>query len=316
MGKAGRLACIITPIALTVGSIICLVLLAIGGTNKGMSVANDLWFMKLDTRNFDPIPDKSVFEGTKIDDDIIGKLFKDLNVMDDLKPFYTVSLWNYCSGTFSDKNESRVEDCGKPKAQFYFDPIKVWGLDDGPAKDAVPKALRDGINIYRVITKWMFIVYIAAFVATVLELIVGFFAILSRWGSFVTTIISGVSALFTLIAAGMATGIYATVTGVFNGALKPYGIKASLGRSMYSVTWMAVAFSCGAALFWLFSVCCCSGRNNDSRKGRVEKTPYTYEQVSGPFGSRGVSRPGGSNVPMQDMGATSNAYEPYRHNAV
>ena len=69
----------------------------------------------------------------------------------------------------------------------------MWGLDGGPAKDAVPKTLRDGIDIYRVITKWMFIVYIAAFVATVLELLVGFFAIFSRWGSFVTAIISGVS---------------------------------------------------------------------------------------------------------------------------
>lgn len=126
-----------------------------------------------------------------------------------------------------------------------------------------------------------------------------------------------VAALFTLIAAAMVTGIYATLTANFNTVLRPYGIEAVMGRNMYSFVWLGVMFSCGAALFWLFSVCCCSGRSNDAKRARGgEKGPYDYAPVSRSWGFGRKNRAAGANMPMQNMGTTNNAYEPYRHNAV
>lgn len=125
-----------------------------------------------------------------------------------------------------------------------------------------------------------------------------------------------VSLLFTIAASVTATALYAVVTGTFNSTLKSYGIHGTMGSHMYATTWLAVAFSLGAGLFWLLSSCCCSGRSpyhGDRRSKRVtaEKTPYTYEPVNTGAYSNYPKTQYSSNVPMQNMRAE--AYEPYRH---
>jgi hypothetical protein len=83
---------------------------------------------------------------------------------------------------------------------------------------------------------------------------------------------------------------------------------------MYVVTWLAVAFSMGAGLFWLFSVCCCSGRSNNKRV-KVEKTPYTYERVASPYMGTHPNQHG-DNLPLNPMPESHGkaaAYEPFRH---
>lgn len=133
-----------------------------------------------------------------------------------------------------------------------------------------------------------------------------------------------VAAIFTLVASALATGIYGTMKGSFDTILKPYGIRASLGRNMYSMSWMGTALAAAAALFWLFSTCCCSGRSNARpSKTNAKETPYDYAPVTGPFGARQAYNPhGGPNMPMHNLGPAGHApqqpqgYEPYRHNAV
>ena len=58
-----------------------------------------------------------------------------------------------------------------------------------------PKGLQDGLNAYEKVAKWMFAAYTLAFWITLAEIVLGIFAIFSRWGSFVTTIASTVSLL-------------------------------------------------------------------------------------------------------------------------
>ena len=50
MGKAGRLACIITPMALTVVSLILLIVVGIGGWNRNDSNLSSLYFFKVSIR--------------------------------------------------------------------------------------------------------------------------------------------------------------------------------------------------------------------------------------------------------------------------
>jgi len=47
MGKAGRIACIFTPYALTIASAICLILVGLGCTNKNSTTLTDLHFFRV-----------------------------------------------------------------------------------------------------------------------------------------------------------------------------------------------------------------------------------------------------------------------------
>jgi hypothetical protein len=126
-----------------------------------------------------------------------------------------------------------------------------------------------------------------------------------------------VSSILILLASITSTALYATLAGSFNTALKSFGIHGSLGKPMLTTTWLAVLFSWGAGLFWLFSTCCCSGKSNTKRV-KVEKAPYTYERVASPY--LGQSGNQESGVKMQDLGHQEGkrggeAYEPFRHAA-
>jgi hypothetical protein len=111
--------------------------------------------------------------------------------------------------------------------------------------------------------------------------------------------------------------MFATVTGAFNENLKSYGMHGSMGKNIYVTTWLAVAFSLGAALFWMLSTCCCSGRSpynhkNTPRGVTAEKTPYTYE----PLGPQAHTTPYNNTSyppPPPPAQNRTNAYEPFRH---
>ncbi|KAK2767609.1 hypothetical protein FQN54_003767 [Arachnomyces sp. PD_36] len=332
MGKGGRIACIFTPYLLTIASLICIILVGMGCTNKDSDLLDGLYFMRADLRDFTPSPDVDLLEGIEIDD-ALTDAFLNANGKEDLKDFYSVGLWNYCDGDFQD-GKFKTKHCSDRKARFWFNPVEIWGLDGTGIDDQFPDELKKGLDIYKKVSGWMFIAYAVAFFATIAELIIGISAIFSRWGSLFTTICSAVSSFFTIGASITASALYGTLVGTFNSALKPYNIHGSMGRNMYVTTWLAVLFSFGAGLFWVFSVCCCSGRspyNNRDRNNRghvtAEKTPYTYEPVSymgaspnpNPYNNSnayGANAYGqGVNVPMQDMGRT-NAYEPFRHERV
>lgn len=112
----------------------------------------------------------------------------------DLKDFYSIGLWGYCEGDVKD-NSFKTTFCSHPEAEFWFNPLKVWGLEKGGAQDLLSGSEKKTMDIYKNVSKWMFIAYIIAFIATCVELVVGIFAICSRWGSCVTTLVSGVCSL-------------------------------------------------------------------------------------------------------------------------
>lgn len=47
MGKAGRFACILTPMLCTLASLVCTILVLVGGTNKSSSLATNLYFFSV-----------------------------------------------------------------------------------------------------------------------------------------------------------------------------------------------------------------------------------------------------------------------------
>lgn len=137
----------------------------------------------LNNTGLDPIP------GIDIDNDVLHQALNEAKADANVKDYYTIYLWNYCSWNGSEK----YSFCSKREAYFAFDPVEVWGLQKTGVENAFPKQLQDGLKIYKAVSRWMFIAYVIALVATVLELVVGISAIFSRWGSFCTTFFSTVS---------------------------------------------------------------------------------------------------------------------------
>ena len=347
MGKAGRFACIFTPMALTLASLVCLVIVGLGGTNKNNDFYNRLYFFRANTSNIDVDPSLINLPNNSVTDKIVDQATDVVKSTLDIKDFYHVSLWNYCSGDFSSSANKagsnvtatdKVDFCSPRTNQFWFNPVEVWGLNNTGIDKFFSKELRAGLNTYKTVTKWMFICYIVALISTLVEILVGVLALFSRLGSLATTIVSSISSLFIVAFALTSTILYASLEGTFNTALKKYNIHGSLGRSIYITTWLGVAFSFGAGLFWLLSSCCCSGRsdrikgygdkgnyNGDVRGGRagsgwlpVRKTPYEYERMGSPFeGGQGYGQMhrGAQGHQMGNLGPQrATAYEPFRHN--
>ncbi|KAL8730013.1 MAG: hypothetical protein Q9166_004337 [cf. Caloplaca sp. 2 TL-2023] len=287
MGKAGRFACIFTPMALTIASLVCLIIVGLGGTNKNNSTYNSLYFFRANTTNINVSPSDL---GVNIPDipsaeAIINQTTDKAKEALDVKDFYHVSLWNYCTGDFDD-GKDKVTYCSPRKNEFWFNPVEIWGLNNTGIDKLFSKELRAGLNAYQKAAKWMFIAYVVAVVTTIVEIFVGIFALFSRLGSLATTIVSTISSFFLIAFALTATILYATLMGSFNDALKKYNIRGSLGHNMFVVAWLAVAFSFGAGLFWLLSSCCCSGRSNRIKYGDESGRKGKYERVDSPYGHR------------------------------
>ena len=252
-----------------------------------------------------------------------------------LKDFYTVGLWNYCEGDKDKDDKETITYCSPRKANFWFNPVDIWKLDEAAGQKIFSDDMQKGLDAYHKVAGWMYSSYIIAIILTAAEFVVGLAAIFSRWGSLVTTVISTVSypestistheltspqaqTVFVFAAAITSTVIYGSLAGVFETALKPFNIQATLGKQMLGVVWLAVAFSTASGFFWLISICCCSGKS-PHKKVSVEKTPYTYERVASPY--LGASA-GGAHHDGHQLGAMptpahgTTKYEPFRHERV
>ncbi|KAF2823242.1 hypothetical protein CC86DRAFT_328374 [Ophiobolus disseminans] len=320
MGKAGRFACILTPMLLTLAGLICIILVMIGqlstsGNNAPTTkLGRDLYFFKADTSNFGDKPNK--LDDLNIDNNLLEALQGQASA-GHLKDFYQVGLWSYCEGDKDPKTGvETITHCSSSKSNFWFDPFTVWNLKNSTAQKIVgDEKLEKGLNTYKKVSGFMIWSFGIALALSAAEIIIGFFAIFSRWGSLVTTIISTAQTIFILAAASTATATYGLLVGVFETALKDINIEANMGKQMLGVMWLAVAFGVASGLFWLFSVCCCSGKS-PHKKVSVEKTPYTYERVASPafpaqHGQQHTGYAGASHSQQQGT-----AYEPFRKNHV
>ncbi|CAP94829.1 hypothetical protein E8E15_005629 [Penicillium rubens] len=339
MGKAGRVACIFTPYVLTIASLICIIMVGLGCTKASSDTLNNLYFIRLDLSNISQgsavtseITDRLADAGiTSVTAEEVSATIQTFQNDGNIADFYDIGLWGYCEGD-STNGKDTVSKCTDPKAQFYFNPSSILGMSEAQLEKELGSGMKKTMNVYKAVSKWMFIAYLVAFIATCAQVLLGIFAIFSRWGSCVTTIVSIVSFLFTLGASLTSTIMFSIAKGSLGTALKVYGVQVDLGKNIYVATWLAVAFSLAATIFWMFSTCCCSGRSPYGHKDRhntrgsitAEKAPYTYEPIGAahpPFGSQqpqhGYSTsyppPHHNDIPMTHNNQQSSAYEPFRH---
>ncbi|KAI5810526.1 SUR7/PalI family-domain-containing protein [Pyronema omphalodes] len=297
MGKAGRFACILTPMILTVASLITVALLLAGGTRR--SILPSFYYVRLDMRNL------NVTEITQR-----NTTAKDLGLED----FYVSYLWNYCSGSIDDKaNLWKIDRCSDTTSGFSFD-IEQIVQKEANKSITFPEPVQKVQKAVNIVTKFMNACYVLGAIATAVTFLIGWFGLLSRWGSCVTTIFADLSFCFLFVASLCSSVLAYSLRGAYTKAFDAFGVEAVVGRRFITTTWVATIFSLGAAIFWMMSMCCCSGR----KKKIMEDQPGpTMVQHTGSGGYHRVSDPyGGASTTPLPYGAPKPApgYEPMRHN--
>lgn len=112
MGKAGRAACIFTPMILTIASFVCLLLIEISGWNT----LHNYYFFNANLTEFSPTGARG--GGNAALTNALGNINTG-----EVAEIYNVYLWNYCSSNETDGSDLK---CTSRKAKFVFDPVEIW----------------------------------------------------------------------------------------------------------------------------------------------------------------------------------------------
>jgi hypothetical protein len=211
MGKRGRIACTFTPMVLTVASVIAMTFLEASGWRNGL---NDNYFLRIDFSNF-----SATEPGSFSDRYGLGDTLNQARTSGELKDVYQIYLWSYCTASTP---SGKVDWCSEWRPRFVFDPVEELGLNitisneevsatrheaspstdvmdfmDYPRErarlfgedllgDAAPGTLR----VYKRVAEWNFIACQFAYATSILTVLIGLLAMLSRWGSLCTWIVS------------------------------------------------------------------------------------------------------------------------------
>lgn len=244
---------------------------------------------------------------------------KNLNLAD----YYRVSLWGYCSWTDGKRT------CTKAKFDWASSQLNETAYKQIASTTGttvtLPKDVRGALKTFGYVSKWTQVVYIIAIIAAAVELVFGLFAICSRIGSCCTFIVSSIATTAIIAASILATVQASVVVGAVKATGKAYGVKGSISTKYLVITWLAAAFSIGAGLFWLFTICCCASDSKSKNKGyRGSRHSDTEKLIPG--GARGYQRVGDHNtgyvghqsgVPLHNVTPSrASAYEPYSHTRV
>lgn len=291
MGKAGRAVCIFTPMALTIASFVCVLLINLGGISKSSNTLNDLHFFTADFTNF------------TTDSSTLGTVINLAKEEGFISNKYEIFLWNYCD-TGNGTSSQDITYCSPRHTGFWFNPYQVWSLEkalnatesaasslagtsvdssvlsqlesyvssnaDALYDQVLDSSTRKSIDLYKKLSKWMFAAYFAGLWALVLTIVFGIFAVCSRFGSFLTWICAIISTILIFGGSITATVMFSILVSTLHEKLKDYNVKVALSTHMLAVTWLATAFILLATLFWLFSCCCCSGKSNPHHRSNKE----------------------------------------------
>lgn len=335
MGKAARFACILTPMLCTLASLIVGIVIIGAGTNKKLDSWNNYYLVKIDTRGIldpsnvsvkDAIKDEASDAVNKFSPIKIGEKSETAKKLD-LEDFYSSYIWNYCYGDIKEGNKWKIGDCKKSSLGYAFSLQRIVDEKSDTDEDTIqyPDSVRKIQKTINASSKIMAYAYLFGMVTTLATFIIGWFGLLSRWGSCATLLFADAACAFLFIASLCATILGYSLKGAINKTQDEFGVKAYVGTKFISATWVCWLFSFGATVFWLFSTCCCSGRTQRvmgdrkaAKKGSmlpVVRTPYTYERVSSPspYAVKGAHHGTSDNsLPMHPYpGGTS--YEPMRH---
>ena len=329
---AGRFVCVAVPYALTIASLVCILITMLSGiTNKNLNMfeidASKMSISSSDLQNLansvkKDKRDLNLGAGALTNAALNGVSTGAVNFTAanfNLANSYKVYMWNYCY-----HSNSTYGDCTKGKFDWANDAINITYMNEkasavsmgASGKNAtLPRTVTDALKVYVKVSKWTQVVYLIALLFSVLTLITGLFGFCSRGGSCVTYIVSALATISIICASAMSTAASAIVVAAIQTTAKVYGVRAKMMTGFLSLTWIACAFSVGAGLFWMFSICCCKSESRGNKRNSEKFAPSAYQPINDPNTGYHPQTTGVYN-PQAHKPANGAGYEPYSHSAV
>ncbi|KAF3936586.1 hypothetical protein ABW19_dt0206562 [Dactylella cylindrospora] len=334
MGRGARAVCVSLPLLTTAATAALIVISTfIGQTNKSSAFLNKFYFVRLDTRYIDAPNELADIPGTNLDNFVLDKIGVDLSISNTanlvgVHDFYQAGLFSYCSGTYDNATSSwNVQNCSSPSGSFVFNIIDIINAEANNGKNLTfPSGVHNLFKAVTALTRVQYICFLFGIAATGLEFVLGFFGLLSRWGSCVTTIVAIVAFLALLAGSVINIALYVSMAKAFDASFSTFGVRGEISRQTYTIMFIGVLVSFAAMLFWTLSTCCCSGRRDKILKGDGHRSPRGpaktskgYERVASPYlghGGQTGPAPAPHHFAPQQYGHKEGPYEPLRHTAV
>lgn len=279
------------------------VVLVVIGNVADKPVLRNTYFLYLDLSNIIPLSVPNAV--------LINSIARSIGLHD----FYQVGLWNFCEGY----NDEGLTKCTRPESLYAFNPVKIIlsellsgasstfspsvshsisTLNTNPHITlvivALPSDITKPLNLAKVVSHWMFGLFIAAAVLNFVMIFLSPFAVSSRppqsvkaWvransdGTHITPagqpphrrrtfiflralpmlILAFFTALVTIVASAVATVMFEIFAHVFTKADPSLNIKAHVGVQMLAFMWIGSGFSFIAFIIQIGSCCaaCCGG---------------------------------------------------------
>jgi hypothetical protein len=309
---AGRFFCVALPLLLTIAAIGTILYGVLAGmSHQNMNLLQvDLSELSISPLSLSNLKARGEFNMKEVKADNITAA--DLG----LHKYYDLTLWSACS---SDDNKKWT--CSKAQFDWATKQINTTDVKEGSTTIQLPKDIKDALVAFQKLIKWSEVAFIIALVALALELLIGIFSNFSRAVSCLTWLESVITTIIVILADSLATATVLVIAGVVQGSKSLYGAKVHLDGRFLAVIWIGAAFSLGASLFWIFTICCCKPEKRQKNHHNSNNDGEKLLPAAG-FGSRGYAPLGEqtgytSGAPRfaAGSGRSDLAYEPYSHRA-
>ncbi|KAJ6102332.1 SUR7/PalI family-domain-containing protein [Penicillium sp. IBT 16267x] len=268
-------------LGLSIASLICILLVVLGGINKESQILGDLYAFQIDLKTFFANEPEGAYRGIipGITNMTVGEIpgvttanqaFADAlwytRGANELSQFYSIYLWDYCASNGSVVNSAAV--CTQHGANATFNPFTAMNLSQhtgSQSEDTVyPTTLADGMRVYSGAIGWLRASFIIAAVAKFVELVIGVVAATSKWGSLFATFIAVATSVFILMVNITQTVIWTVIVAAWKDSLGSIGVNAHLGKGFMVTIWLSLVLSFSGSVWWLLRMCCANSRSGPS----------------------------------------------------
>ncbi|KAK0337900.1 hypothetical protein LTR02_001651 [Friedmanniomyces endolithicus] len=231
-------------------TVVFLILVEVGNTSTS-SIRTNIYFIKLDLTNIIPVSVPNA--------ELINSIAQTLGLHD----FYMVGLWGFCEGY----NGQGVTQCSTPQAMWWFNPVQIIQSELlSGASIALPSKVNTLLGLIRVVSHWMFALFLTGACLSFLMMFLIPLSIYSRWATLPIMIFTFLAALFTTVASVIATVLFVIMQNAITSVTEVH-IGAKINPEMFAFIWIA---SGSAIIAWIIQLgqCCCCASRRDVKKGK------------------------------------------------
>jgi len=155
---------------------------------------------------------------------------------------------------------------------YVFNPVTIFNTELLKGQNVtVPQSIQNNLDRLTTASHWMFALYIVAACLLFITCIIGFTALCFFVGSVVSTLVALLALIFTFAASMLATIMFTIYRNAINNTITTLNVSATLGTTMFALTWTAVVCGLLAFLGFLPGLCC---GHDKPRRSRRQKYGY------------------------------------------